>query len=392
MENLGIYIQIPFCPSKCSFCNFSSGVAPAHLIEDYSRALHREIDGLNNFCGQREILLDFLSLPADSVYIGGGTPPLLGAETLVELVRRLRGRFNMMNLAEFTLEMTPGSADLDFLLKVRSAGVNRLSVGAQSFIDEELRAVGRLHQAEETRRQVLIARQAGFDNIGLDLIGGLPHQTQESWEKSLEQVARLRPEHVSVYLFEIDGKSRLGREVLRQGERYHAAQVPGDDFMAEAYERARESLTAEGYRQYELSNFALPGHESIHNRKYWRLDPYLGLGAGAHSFDGTRRWSNEVSADAYIKKMDNGQSPIAESHALTHEEQVEEYFFLGLRQCEGVSLQPASDRWREFRQGDWPWRIERLLAEGFLEKQGEHIRLPEHAYLVSNEVFQEFLV
>ncbi|MGH9455134.1 MAG: coproporphyrinogen-III oxidase family protein, partial [Terriglobia bacterium] len=271
------------------------------------------------------------------------------------------------------------------------AGVNRLSIGAQSFIDKELRAVGRLHDAEETRKQVERARQAGFKNIGLDLIGGLPYQTQESWETSLQQAADLRPQHISVYLFEIDEKSRLGSEVLQHTSRYGADQVPSDDFMADAYERAREFLSESGYRQYEISNFAIPGHESIHNRKYWRLAPYLGLGAGAHSYDGVRRWSNEVSADNYIRKLDRLQSPIVESRALTREEQIEEYFFLGLRQREGVSLQPAQERWNGFRDGNWLLKIARLVGQGLLEEAGEYVRLREQVYLLSNEVFQEFL-
>ena len=391
MEKLGIYIQVPFCPSKCSFCNFSSRVAPARLIENYAHALHQEINGLTNVYSAQGILQDFLNQPADTLYIGGGTPPLLGTETLVELIRRLRERFDLSDLMEFTMEATPGSADLDFLLGVHEAGVNRLSIGAQSFADKELRASGRLHDAEETRKQVERARQAGFKNIGLDLIGGLPYQTRESWETSLQQAADLRPEHISIYLFEIDEKSRLGHQVLQHGGRYHADQVPSDDFMADAYERAREFLSESGYRQYEISNFAIPGHESIHNRKYWRLAPYLGLGAGAHSYDGVRRWSNEASADNYIQKLDRLESPIVESHALTSEEQIEEYFFLGLRQCEGVSLQPARERWTGFREGNWPLKIERLVQEGVLEDQGESVRLREHAYLVSNEVFQEFL-
>ncbi|HUY12499.1 MAG TPA: radical SAM family heme chaperone HemW [Terriglobia bacterium] len=391
MENLGVYIQVPFCPSKCSFCNFSSRVAPARLIDDYWQALRKEIDGLPDFLSQQGIPSNVLELPVDTIYLGGGTPPLLGAATLVHLIERLRGRFKLAHLKEFTIEATPGSADLDFLLRIHDAGVTRLSIGAQSFIDKELRVVGRLHNAGQTRLQVAIARQAGFENIGLDLIGGLPHQTQESWEESLQQAVKLRPEHISVYLFEIDEKSRLGGEVLQHGDRYHAAQVPSDDFMAEAYERAREFLIAQGYRQYEISNFALPGRESIHNRKYWQLQPYLGLGAGAHSFDGAHRWSNELRAEAYIQKINHLQSPVAESHALTREEQLEEYFFLGLRQCEGVTLPPPFDRRLELQGGDWRLKIERLLAEGLLEKQGESIRLESHAYLISNEVFQEFL-
>jgi putative oxygen-independent coproporphyrinogen III oxidase len=392
METLGIYIEVPFCASKCSFCNFSSRVAPARVIDDYARALDCEIEGLEYFYAQREIAADFPDQPVDTLYLGGGTPSLLGAERLVLLVRTLRRGFNMANLVEGTLETTPGSADLDFLLQVHTAGLNRLSIGAQSFIDRELRAVGRLHSAEDTRDQVRTARRAGYGNIGLDLIAGLPCQTPQSWEQSLEQAAKLRPEHVSVYLFEVDEKSRLGAEVLRHGDRYSAAEVPGEDFMADAYERARDFLTAEGYHQYEISNFALSSFESVHNRKYWRLDPYLGLGAGAHSFDGARRWSNEASADVYTQKLKEEQSPIVEVRVLTSEEQLEEYYFLGLRQSDGVSRRHADHRWGEFQTSEWRQRLERMLADGLLEERGDCLRLPERAYLVSNEIFEHFLI
>jgi oxygen-independent coproporphyrinogen-3 oxidase len=392
MQNLGIYVQVPFCPSKCSFCNFSSRVARPRLIADYALALHKEIDGLFDFIHPHKISLEFLQQPVETVYAGGGTPSLLGAETLAGLIGKLRERFSLQGLAEFTVEVTPASADLDFLSQARKSGVNRLSVGAQSFIDSELSSVGRLHTAEETRQQVAIARQVGFSNIGLDLIAGLPYQTPESWKQSLEQTVRLRPWHVSVYLFEIDERSRLGSELIRHGERCRAANVPNEDFMAEAYERAQEFLAAEGYQQYELSNFALPGCESIHNRKYWRMEPYLGIGAGAHSFDGVRRWSNEVSPEAYMERLESNELPFGTWHELACQELIEESLFLGLRQMEGLKLEPLAGRWPEWLKGEWRLRIEKLVAANLLEIQEGKIRLQKQAYLISNEVFQEFLV
>ncbi len=226
-------------------------------------------------------------------------------------------------------------------------GINRLSIGAQTFNEQELRATGRLHSVEDTVRTVQQAREAGFRNISLDLIAGLPHQTPASFQHSLKEIARLRPEHVSLYLFEVDEKSRLGKEVIDRGNKYHAGTVPSDDFMADAYEAGRAFLANEGYVQYEISNFALPGFESRHNRKYWQLAPYLGLGAGAHSFDGSHRWSNQIEVRNYLEQIESGTSPLADSHLLTVEEQVEGYFFLGLRQVEGVDLAVASERWGE---------------------------------------------
>ena len=288
---------------------------------------------------------EVLSHSVDSIYIGGGTPTLLGEERLGHVVRALQDHLHWGEDVEFTLETTPGSADASLLRALRGLGVNRLSIGAQTFDDRELRAVGRLHSADDSSELVHQARQAGFQNISLDLIAGLPYQTEESFRRSLEATVKLRPEHVSLYLFEVDEKSRLGREVVHGGNRYHAAAVPGDEFMADAYESGCAFLANEGYAQYEISNFALPAFESRHNRKYWQLAPYVGLGAGAHSFDGARRWSNQIDVQGYLAKLDAGQPPIDEFRTLTAEEQVEEFFFLGLRQVEGVNLELARERW-----------------------------------------------
>ncbi|MCL5670344.1 MAG: radical SAM family heme chaperone HemW [Acidobacteria bacterium] len=310
MERLGVYIQVPFCASKCSFCNFSSRVAREDVYDGYCRALCREIGYLPELYKSAGIDLGLLTQAADTIYIGGGTPSLLGQGKLSTILEALRHRISFSSHLEFTLEMTPGSAGTEFLARARALGVNRLSIGAQTFDDSELRAVGRLHSADDTRKLIRDARALGYRNISLDLIAGLPHQTETSWQMTLRSALALRPEHISLYLFEIDEKSRLGGEVMRHGTRYHAQFVPGEDFMAEAYESARELLQQEGYRQYEISNFALPGSESLHNLKYWQLEPYIGLGAGAHSFDGQCRWENESAADVYQGKLARQESPI----------------------------------------------------------------------------------
>ena len=272
-----------------------------------------------------------------------------------------------------------------------SLGVNRLSIGAQTFDDRELRGVGRLHSAEDSTELVKRARETGFANISLDLIAGLPHQTEASFRRSLETVAKLRPEHVSLYLFEIDEKSRLGREVVHGGTRYQAAAVPSEEFMADAYEYGRQFLSNEGYAQYEISNFALPGYESRHNRKYWQLGPYLGIGAGAHSFDGVRRWANRVDARSYVAQLDSGRSAIDGFRVLSPGEQIEEFFFLGLRQMEGVDLAWARQRWGSERIRPWEDKILSLATEGRLVREGDRVRLSRDSYVVSNEIFQEFV-
>ncbi len=391
MHSLGIYVQIPFCASKCSFCNFSSRVEPSSLFGRYRDAVEQEIDRLPVDYEARGLGERVLTLPVDTVYFGGGTPPILGAEKLEKIVGALERRFEMAGAVEFTVEVTPGSAHRQFLARALGMGINRLSIGAQTFQDQELRAVGRLHSASDTQELVQTARRAGFTNLSIDLVAGLPHQTWQSWRGNLEAVLRLAPQHISLYLFEIDEKSRLGREVMQGGSRYHASTVPGEEFMADAYESGREALGREGYVQYEISNFARPGYESRHNLKYWRLAPYLGLGAGAHSFDGTSRWANLDAAESYMEELANERTPIADVRRLSPQEQVEEFFFLGLRHAEGVSLEAARKQWGEDALSRWRGRIETLARDGLLTARGDNFRLAETAYLVSNEVFQEFV-
>lgn len=391
METLGIYVQVPFCASKCSFCNFSSRVAPSTAFDRYCGALITEIERLPVFYRGHGIGQRVLTLPVDTLYVGGGTPSLLGPERLKQLIEVLRRNFQLVASAEFTMEVAPGSADRTLLENLRLLGVNRLSIGAQSFNDRELRSVGRLQSAAETQERVREARRAGFENISLDLIVGLPHQTRDSWLHTLEGAMVLAPEHVSIYLFEIDEKSRLGREVLAAGTRYDADAVPDEDFMADAYEHAREILARAGYGQYEISNFALPGYESRHNQRYWQLKPYVGLGAGAHSLDGERRWANEEVVEAYEERLACSRSPIAEVRTLSPEERLEEFFFLGLRQRQGVDLATAAERWERRQVARVEARVERLARDGWLERVGSRVRLSDRALLISNEIFQEFL-
>ncbi len=390
-STLGIYIQVPFCASKCTFCNFSSRVEVGSVFDRYTSSLSQEIRTLRSSLSAFGVPPEILLLPVDSIYVGGGTPTLLGLERLDLILHSLREGFCLSDDVEFTLEATPGSADASVLGALRCFGVNRLSIGAQSFDDKELRAVGRLHSAQDTRDLVHQARGAGFGNISLDLIAGLPHQTEESFRESLAATAKLQPEHVSLYLFELDEKSRLGREVVHGGSRYHATTVPSDDFMADAYESGCEFLASEGYAQYEISNFARPPFASRHNQRYWQVKPYVGLGAGAHSFDGMQRWSNHVAAQDYLKELDAGQSSIDEFHLLSAEEQVEEFFFLGLRQVEGVDLNSARERWGANCVERWEDKIFDLAREGWVVAQGSRVRLARHSYLISNEIFQEFV-
>ncbi|HEV2351923.1 MAG TPA: radical SAM family heme chaperone HemW [Terriglobia bacterium] len=391
-NTLGVYVQVPFCASKCSFCNFSSQVAPLSVFDAYCRALLNEIEMLPRVYSREGIAPTLCTLKVDTVYFGGGTPSLLGSPRLRRLVQALRARFQFVDTSEVTLEAAPGSVDEAFCDSTLELGINRLSIGAQSFNDRELSSTGRLHSSAETQALVHTARRAGFSNISIDLMAGLPYQTKPSWLASVGEALKLEPEHISIYLFEVDEKSRLGSEVIHHGSHLHADTVPDDDFMAAAYEKAQELLAGQGYVQYEISNFALPGRESRHNQKYWRLEPYVGLGAGAHSFDGAHRWANVTEVETYQGNISRGDSPITEHRLLSAGEQLEEFFFLGLRQKNGVDLQTARRKWGELEVGQWEPKLSNLARQGWIDRRDDRIFLPASAYLVSNEIFQEFIV
>jgi len=290
-------------------------------------------------------------------------------------------------LAEVTLEADPETVSAEKAGAWVAAGINRVSFGVQSFSDEELKATGRMHRREDVYRAVPILRRAGIGNISFDLIAGLPGQTAVSWRRSLEELVGLGPEHVSVYLLEVDEGSRLGAEVLRGGVRYGAATIPGDDEMAEFYETACAFFVGAGYRHYEISNWGKPGFESRHNLKYWRREPYLGFGAGAHSFSGTERWANAHDAAEYGAAIGAGKLPIEQHEILSPKGAFEEELFLGLRQLEGIDLGRIE---REYGVAVGS-RFDRLIEAGLVERDGGVVRLAAKKLSVSNEVFVELM-
>jgi oxygen-independent coproporphyrinogen III oxidase len=278
---------------------------------------------------------------------------------------------------EATLEASPGTITLEKARAWRACGINRVSLGVQSFVRQEIAATGRKHTAETVFSDLQMLRQSGIDNFSIDLIAGLAGQTAASWRESLDWIEKLAPPHVSVYMLEIDDDSRLGREALLGGVRYGAGNIPADAETADMYEFAVERLEALGIPRYEISNFARPGFESLHNLKYWQLRPYIGFGADAHSFDGTQRWQNPETPADYVAGR-TGDSPVQSANLL------EEKFFVGLRLSAGI--RPTSDEWRTFEAP-----IRRFLNEGLLESQGDTLRLTSRGVMLSNEVFQEFL-
>ncbi len=374
---LGVYIQVPFCQTKCTYCNFHTGVFAKSLYEPYVSALCHEL---------RERAKDWHSAVADTVYMGGGTPSLLEPAALAEILDTVRAHFHCQ-LKEVTLEADPETVTLEKAAAWCAAGIDRVSMGVQSFNDAELTAAGRMHRRADVTRAFRALRDAGFANIGFDLIAGLPHQTAASWTDSLGNLLALRPEHVSIYLLEIDEGSRLGREALAGGSRYSADALPSEDAMAEFYEQACERLAAAGYEHYEISNWALPGFRSQHNVKYWRRENYLGIGAGAHSFDGRLRWANPHDPAAYVSAVQNGRLPGEQVEVISERQALEEELFLGLRQLEGIEL----DRIEKQYNASLRDRVEALRELGLVEFDGARLRLNPVRLTVANEVFVELL-
>jgi oxygen-independent coproporphyrinogen III oxidase len=385
---LGIYVQVPFCQTKCTYCNFHTGVVSTARFAPYVDAVRREIREHRALLEGAGVTLPpaLASAIVDTVYIGGGTPSLPEPALLHRILDAIRGNF-ATDLVEVTLEADPETITAEKAAAWVRTGINRISFGVQSFSDRELVAAGRLHRRADVHRAAGILREAGITNISFDLIAGLPHQTAETWRSSLEELIALAPQHVSVYLLEIDEGSRLGGEVLRGGARYSARELPSEDAMASFYESACDFLERAGYRHYEISNWGKPGFESRHNLKYWRREPYLGFGAGAHSFSGRERWANAHDAAAYVAALQSGRLPVEQRETLTRDAALEEELFLGLRQLDGIDLGRIETEYG-VRVAS---RFERLALAGLVERDGGVVRLAPGRLSVSNEVFVELM-
>jgi oxygen-independent coproporphyrinogen-3 oxidase len=307
----------------------------------------------------------------ETVYLGGGTPSSMETEDLATLMALVPGR----PWAEATLEAAPGTVTAEKARAWVACGIDRISLGVQSFVDREIRRTGRKHSAAMVAREIEVLREAGIRSINIDLIAGLAAQTEAGWRESLDWIERLGPEHVSVYMLEVDEDSRLGKEMLLGGVRYGAGDTPGEDATAEFYEMAVERLAALGIARYEISNFARPGFESRHNVKYWRMEPYVGFGADAHSFDGRERWANAESVEEYVDGNGHGQAGRPTLH---------EHLFLGLRMMSGVKLD--EDEWTRFAEP-----IQRFVDDGLVQTEDGRLRLTDRGVLLSNEVFEVFV-
>jgi oxygen-independent coproporphyrinogen-3 oxidase len=385
---LGVYISVPFCRAKCSFCNFASGVGTADSIESYVAKLCAEIDGA---AVTAESLGATLPRGVDTVYFGGGTPSLLAPAQLQRIFESLRRGFEVADDAEITLEAAPGQIEERVLDEALRLGVNRVSLGVQSFVDRECASVGRLHTERECVREIVRLQAAGVGEVGADLIAGLPYQTAESWEHSLSVAMGVGLTHLSVYMLEIDEDSRLGNEVIAGGQRFHAHGVPADDIAASLYERACERLAeTSSFAQYEISNFAGEGHRSRHNVKYWERQPYMGFGLDAHSMllspAGAIRFANADELPRYV-----GAGGAGSIVRVGEREAFEETIFLTLRMNRGLAVSDLRERFSEELVSQCEDAAKDLIVDGLMTEADGRWRLTLRGRMVSNDVFGHLL-
>jgi len=407
-DALGLYLSIPFCRSKCTYCNFASGVYPASEHARYVERLIEDLNGANTWAAQ---LGADLPRRVDTVYLGGGTPSLLAPELIARLFAAMRADFDFDPDAEITVECAPGQIAEATLEALAEAGVNRVSLGVQSFIDREAAVSGRLHTLAATLGDIARLRAVGISNLSVDLIAGLAEQTEASFAESLGVLADCGVPHASVYMLEVDEDSRLGREVLAGGARYHAGLIPSDEAITRMYATAIEKLGQAGLAQYEISNFSRPGFESRHNLRYWQRRPYLGVGLDASSalYGCPKVCLTERETPDSIDQQETLAPPqvvvrttttddlsaylcgaeLAEITRLSAARQVEEAWFLGLRLNAGVHVAEIE---REFgAQPGALQAVQKLVADGLLSLDGKFVRLTRQGQLLSNEVFQQFL-
>ena len=385
---LGIYLSIPFCRAKCTYCNFASDVFPAARLDGYVHTVCREIRDRRAHCFAERIQLP---READSIYFGGGTPSTLAPHQLSQIFDALRESFDVFPDAEITVECAPGQISDAFLAECCAQGVNRVSLGVQSFVDAEAAAVGRRHGRATVLADLARLRDAGIRNINVDLIAGLPRQTRESWRESLQVALDTGVPHVSVYMLDVDEDSRLGRELLTGGGKYGAHQTPDDAATAAMYEEACAMLGEGGLPQYEISNFARPGQQSRHNLKYWDGVPYVGFGLDAHScLPGNEsddfRIANPHAMDKY---MADPMSSAVER--ISRAGQIEERWFLGLRRTRGVSLPELQAEFGAEAITPFAGVVQAAVREGLLEHEGARVRLTPRGKLFANDVFARFL-
>ena len=376
MTAAGLYVHIPFCSSRCSYCDFATGLYQSELAERYVHGLIHEIQ-TSRYAGEN----------VDTIYFGGGTPSLLAPEQLERILASLYDTFKIAGDTEITLEINPGSATPEKLRAFRSLGVNRASFGAQTFDDAELAKLGRSHNTTDALRTFADLRAADFANVSFDLIAGLPGQTLDGWRRNIEQALELAPEHLSFYLLEVHSGTPLA-EHIRRG----IQPQPDEDLAGVMYEWMLEQATAAGYEHYEISNLSRPGFHSRHNVKYWTAAPYYGFGCSAHSYDGdTRRWSNHRDVLKYLELVESGATAVVEEQRLSRTDVQAEAVFLGMRLMQGVDLSRYRESFGVDLRDEHADDLDRFCKAGLVEFDGDLMRLTRTGALLSNEVFAAFV-
>jgi oxygen-independent coproporphyrinogen III oxidase len=380
---LGLYIHVPFCSSICNYCNFNRGLFDAALKERYVAAVEREI----RLAGD--------GAAANTIFFGGGTPSLLDPAEIGRLIAACRDSFELDPASEITLETNPETSSLERMERFRAAGVNRISFGVQSFRDQELHRLGRIHSADRAREALREARAAGFENISLDLMMWLPEQTQAHWRSNIDALIDADPDHASLYLLELYPNAPLKEDMARAGW----SQAPDDD-AAEMYLWSLDRLERAGYQQYEISNVARSGCESRHNLKYWQDGEWLGFGCGAHSTRRGVRWRNVSSTEEYVARLDPSgvsspkrlaMSVVAERRTLPQKERLEEALFTGLRLAEGLDTTAYGQRYGIDVWSAYGSALDPFIRDGLVIREGARLRLTREGMLLANEVLQVFV-
>lgn len=380
----GVYLHIPFCKSRCSYCDFATDIyRDSAAVKRYVVAVCKEIASFDNGGKQSGLAT---GTEIDTIYFGGGTPSLMEPLQVERILAAVRSVLDVKPLAEITMEMNPATVTPETLAAYRSLGINRASFGVQTFDDRALKLLARGHDANDARTTFRMLRDVGFDNISFDLIAGLPGQTLRQWERNLDEAVSMRPEHLSLYLLEIHEGTPLAEQV-RSGRQ----PPPDPELAAEMYEMMLDRLAAAGYAQYEISNFARPGFESRHNSKYWRLEPVYGFGVSAHSFDGRRRYANERDTAKYVAMIENGQSAVTETNHLDKKQLSGEFAFLNLRLTEGLDLQEYRSLFGSSIEAEFHSELSGLAEADLISLVGDRLRLTRKGMLYSNEVFSIFV-
>jgi len=385
--SIGLYAHIPFCTAKCGYCDFNSYAGHDHLIPAYSQALVKDAALWRDAVGERTV---------ETLFFGGGTPSLTPLEDMRQIIEGLRSAFAFRSDAEISLEANPGSLSVEYLRGLRDLGFNRLSIGVQSFDDDELVALDRIHTGADAIEAYRAARSAGFDNVNLDFIYGLPDQPLEKWQHTLEKALALRPEHLSLYALTIEEGTPLARDIARG-----RVAPPDPDVQADHYEWTMDRMAQAGYDHYEISNWSLPGRRCRHNLVYWQNREYLGLGAGAHSFLNGARFSTALLPNRYVELVDESSDAMANgrgemkhvisAETITDDLSVADTLILGLRLNDGINLHAFTTKYGRTVDDMYGALLDEFEGYGILERTDTHLRLTRRGRLLSNELFQRLL-